>query len=73
MLRKPKDFYNGHLSSESPGAAPVYLMKIGSWLRFHTELYPFQIPLNPIPVELWNDVNRRGRAIMARIEFLPQI
>ena len=28
---------------------------------------------NPIPVELWNDVNRRGRAIMARIEFLPQI
>ena len=32
-----------------------------------------QFQLNPIPVELWNDVNRRGRAIMARIEFLPQI
>ena len=28
---------------------------------------------NPIPVELWNDVNCRGQAIMARIEFLPQI
>ena len=29
--------------------------------------------VNPIPVELWNDLNRQGRAIMARIEFLPQI
>ena len=29
--------------------------------------------VNPIPVKLWNDVNRQGRAIMARIEFLPQI
>ena len=28
---------------------------------------------NPIPVELWNDINHQGQAIMARIEFLPQI
>ena len=36
-------------------------------------VYPLPLDFNPIPVELWNDVNRQGRAIMARIEFLPQI
>ena len=30
-----------------------------------------KLSINPIPVELWNDASRRGRAIMARIEFLP--
>ena len=34
---------------------------------------PIVLQFNPIPVKLWTDVNRRGRAIMARIEFLPQI
>ena len=29
--------------------------------------------INLIPVELWNDINRQGRGIMARIEFLRQI
>ena len=36
-------------------------------------LFTYAVQVHPIPVELWNDVNRRAWAIMARIGFLPQI
>ena len=40
-------------------------------LMCHLQKQKKIIKFNPIPIKLLNDVNSRGRAIMARIDFLP--
>ena len=52
------------------GPDPRVPQQVPSKSQSNYLIFPFHFEVNnPIPVKLWNDINRRGWTIMARIEF----